>query len=196
MDMILLILTVICALQSIRARSLLAAAAWLAGTSALVAILLYGLGAPEVAVIELSVGAGLVTVLFVFATSVAGEEAIQAPALIRKPVAWALTAGVMLLLAVYMWQGTLPPAPAQAATPLPVVFWELRGIDVLLQLVLIFTAVLTVLALLVTKPTTVEEAEILRERSLLAGNGQRQEEPQAAPREPVLEPESEVAPGW
>jgi uncharacterized MnhB-related membrane protein len=196
MDLALAILTLICALQSIRARSLLAAATWLAGTSALVAILLYGLGAPEVAVIELSVGAGLVTVLFVFATSVAGEEAIQAPALIRKPVAWALTAGVLLLLAVYMWPARLQPAPVQAGISLPVVFWELRGIDALLQLVLIFTAVLTVLALLVTKPSAIEEAEILREQALVAGNGHRPEERPVTVTEPASEPESETAPGW
>jgi len=53
---------------------LIASALWLAGVSALVSIMCYLLGAYAVAVIELSVGAGLVTVLFVFAISIAGEE--------------------------------------------------------------------------------------------------------------------------
>lgn len=53
--------------MSLRAKSLLASALWLAGVSARVAALLYDLGAHEVAVVELSVGAGLVTVLLLFA---------------------------------------------------------------------------------------------------------------------------------
>jgi len=41
------------------------------------AVLIYLLGAPEVAVIELSVGSGLVTVLFVFAFSITGETTLM-----------------------------------------------------------------------------------------------------------------------
>ena len=67
----------VCALQAVRAKRLLHSALWLAGASALVALEMYLMGAPEVAVIELSVGAGLVTVLFVFAINIAGEEAIS-----------------------------------------------------------------------------------------------------------------------
>ncbi len=66
-----------CAIMAIIAKKLLSSAIWLAGTSALVALLIYLLGAPEVAVIELSVGAGLVTVLFVFAINIAGDEPIK-----------------------------------------------------------------------------------------------------------------------
>ena len=65
-----------CAAKAIRARQLLSAAIWLAGVSALVAIMLYQMGAQQVAVVELSVGAGLVTVLFVFAISIAGDDAL------------------------------------------------------------------------------------------------------------------------
>ena len=46
---------------------------WLAAVSALVGLLLYQLGAWEIAVIELSVGAGLVTVLMVFAITMIGD---------------------------------------------------------------------------------------------------------------------------
>lgn len=75
------------AAQALRARRLLYSALWLAGASALLATIFYQLGAPEVAVIELSVGAGLVTVLFVFAINVAGEEAYVGPPLVplRRP---------------------------------------------------------------------------------------------------------------
>ena len=76
------------AVMALRAPKLISSALWLAGSSALVAILTYLLGAPEIAVIELSVGAGLVTVLFVFAINVAGDETISVQALIPKPLAW------------------------------------------------------------------------------------------------------------
>src|SRR5512135_3843744 len=81
------------AVAAIRARRLLTSAIWLAGVSALVSIVLYLYGAHEVAVIELSVGAGLVTVLFVFAISIAGDDPID-----RRPVLpWPFLTGIGLL---------------------------------------------------------------------------------------------------
>ena len=80
--------TLICALQAIRAPRLLVSALWLAGCSALLALSIALLGAPEVGVVELSVGAGLVTVIFVFAISVAGEETVghrRASSPVRSP---------------------------------------------------------------------------------------------------------------
>ena len=52
-----------CAYRALISKHLLPSALYLACVSALVSITLYLLGAYEVAVIELSVGAGLVTVL-------------------------------------------------------------------------------------------------------------------------------------
>jgi uncharacterized MnhB-related membrane protein len=70
---LLLTLAVFCGLRAIHAQRLVAAALWLAAVSALNAVVLYEMGAREAAVIELSVGAGLVTVLFVFAIGIAGD---------------------------------------------------------------------------------------------------------------------------
>lgn len=67
----------VCAILAIRSKRLLISAIWLAVTSALVALMFYMLGAVQVAVIELSVGAGLVTVLFVFAINISGEEGMN-----------------------------------------------------------------------------------------------------------------------
>ena len=67
---LLLFVILLLALQAIRAVHLLHSAVWLAATSAMLSILFYLLGAPYVAVIELSVGAGLVTVLFIFAIGI------------------------------------------------------------------------------------------------------------------------------
>ncbi len=143
----LLIAAVFCAIQAIRAPRLLVAAIWLAGVSALVAVLLYLLGAHEVAVIELSVGAGLVTVLFVFAISLAGEETTRLPAIIPRPLAIGLVAASVLLLA-WMLAPTDNPPAADDESSFTVVVWQERGADALAQIVLIFAGVLGVLGIL------------------------------------------------
>lgn len=137
----------ITAFQAIRSHKLLTAAVWLAATSAILAIVLYRLGAREVAVIELSVGAGLVTILFVFAIAIAGDEAMQAKPIVPRLLGLALVLAVVGLLG---WFGTPPDAAATAvATPgFTQVLWEERGLDVLMQLVLIFAAALNVVHLL------------------------------------------------
>ena len=138
----------VCAVMALRAPKLISSALWLAGTSALVAILTYLLGAPEIAVIELSVGAGLVTVLFVFAINVAGDEAMPVQALIPRPLAWTM---VVLAVALLGWL-TLPALAssqlAEGGNPFVVTFWQDRSLDALLQVVLIFAGVLGLLGLL------------------------------------------------
>jgi uncharacterized MnhB-related membrane protein len=138
----------VCAVQAVVSRHLLHSALWLAISSALVALEMYLLGAPEVAVIELSVGAGLVTVLFVFAINIAGEEAIPALSIIPKPLAWILVAMFVLgfgwLTMDIIWMQVPVAEPQYFKT----VLWENRQLDILLQLVLIFAGVLGVLGLL------------------------------------------------
>jgi uncharacterized MnhB-related membrane protein len=143
----LLIAAVFCAIQAIRTPRLLVAAIWLAGVSALVAVLLYLLGAHEVAVIELSVGAGLVTVLFVFAISLAGDETVNLPAIIPRPLAIGLVAASVLLLAWTLAPTDSPPAAADESS-FTVVVWQERSADTLAQIVLIFAGVLGVLGIL------------------------------------------------
>lgn len=137
-----------CAIQAIRVKRLLTSALWLAGASASVALLLYLLGAPEVAVVELSVGAGLVTVLFVFAINIAGEEPVQVRSLIPRPVAWGLIGLALVLLAWLSLPRLEVSLPGSVAAGFASVLWEQRGLDVLLQVVLIFAGVLGVLGLL------------------------------------------------
>lgn len=138
----------VCALQAIRSQRLLLSALWLAGTSALVALEMYLLGAPEVAVIELSVGAGLVTVLFVFAINIAGEEVIATLPVVPRPLAQILILVTILLLG---WMN-LDVLGIRVTVFEPLYFktvlWENRQLDIFLQLVLIFTGVLGVLGLL------------------------------------------------
>ena len=137
-----------CAVMALRAPKLISSALWLAGSSALVAILTYLLGAPEIAVIELSVGAGLVTVLFVFAINVAGDETISVQALIPKPLAWLL----VLVAGALIGMQTLPmlniQLPPLGEGVFATTFWQDRSLDALLQIVLIFAGVLGLLGLL------------------------------------------------
>lgn len=143
----LVIAVVFFALQAIVAKRLIFSALWLAGTSALLAILFYLLDAPLVAVIELSVGAGLVTVLFVFAISIAGEDPAQ-----LRPLVPRLLGGLLALASVLLigWL-SLPAETAQPALvepPIATVVWSQRGLDILVQMVLIFAGVLGLLGLL------------------------------------------------
>jgi uncharacterized MnhB-related membrane protein len=147
-DLVVVAAIFVCALMAVRENRLLISALWLAGTSALVALILYRLGAPEVAVIELSVGAGLVTVLFVFAINIAGEDTPSLRALVPAPVAWA---AAIAAIGIGGWMA-VPTLGGGAGivqtTPFAHVLWEDRSLDVLLQVVLIIGGVLAVLGLL------------------------------------------------
>ncbi len=139
--------SVLCAIQAIRATRLLTAAIWLAGVSALVSIALYILGAQQVAVIELSVGAGLVTVLFVFAISIAGEEAMAVRGIVPQPVGLVLVIGAVALLA-YMVLPAVGVGSPVIEGSFSQMLWEERGLDVLVQIALIFAGVIGVLGLI------------------------------------------------
>lgn len=139
---------VLCAVKAIQTPKLINAALWLAGASALVSILIFLLGAPEIAVIELSVGAGLVTVLFVFAINITGEEPPMLAVAIPRPVSWGIvlfTAGMMIYLNLPAINRVIPVVQEMdfAAT-----LWQNRALDMVLQAVLIFCGVLGVLGLL------------------------------------------------
>ncbi len=140
-----------CAILSVTSRRMLISAIWLALTSALVAVMIYLLGAPHIAVIELSVGAGLVTVLFVFAINIAGEDTTRLKSLIPMPVAigavlLAAALGLVLILRASGSVALTEPLPDSSA-----ILWESRYVDLLLQVVLMFAGVLGVIGLLADK---------------------------------------------
>ena len=138
----------ICAIQAIRAERLLVSALWLAGCSALLALAIGLLGAPEVGVVELSVGAGLVTVIFVFAISIAGEDTSVSGPLVPRPIAWALMGLFTFLLIWLTVPRLLPPVTQRDALPFLRAVWDERSLDTVLQVVLIFSGVLGSLGLL------------------------------------------------
>jgi len=154
----LLILTAVAfAALALRARRLLTSTLWLAGVSAVVSVVFYLLGARQVAVIELSIGAGLVTVLFVFAISVAGEEAMGARPLLPGVLAWALPILAIGLLGWFV-RSLAMPAPPSAEPAFSAMLWGQRGLDVLVQVILIFAGVLGLLGLLAEAKAPLEKS--------------------------------------
>lgn len=155
----------VCAWQAVRSSRLLHSALWLAGSSALTALLIYMLGAPEVAVIELSVGAGLVTVLFVFAINIAGEENLPVQPIVPRPLAWFL---VVLAVGLLGWLNRdvlivfVGMTPGEGFTH---VLWSDRQLDVYLQIALIFAGVLGVLGLLAEIHPSAKLAPVIEEEN-------------------------------
>jgi uncharacterized MnhB-related membrane protein len=152
---LLVVASLVCAVCALYARRLLHMALWLAGVSACVSLLLYGAGAREVAIIELSVGAGLVFILFVFAISLAGEARPPEAAVVSGPPAAVLLGLVVILLGELAWPHAAGASTATLA-PLSLSLWSERRLDVLLQVVLIFCGALTIAGLLA--PAALEAA--------------------------------------
>ena len=159
-----------CALMAFRAKQLMVSALWLAGCSAILSILMYLLGAFAVAVIELSVGAGLVTVLFVFAISIAGGEAAEAKSIIPRWLAVIVSLVAIVLLA-FMTISSLVSLPAAAATEptFSEMLWQQRGLDMLVQSGLLFAAVVGMLGLLSEAKVPAKEKKAVPAKEPQAG---------------------------
>lgn len=138
---------VFCAYRAITAKRILSATIYLACISALVSAVLYLLGATQVAVMELSVGAGLVTVLLVYAVSVVGDDALDPASVIPKPLAFGVVGLVALMLG-WMAFPAVQTTVTSVSADLVISLWQNRVLDVWIQIVLIFSGVLGVLGLL------------------------------------------------
>jgi NADH:ubiquinone oxidoreductase subunit 6 (subunit J) len=161
----------ICALMAFRTPRVLISALWLAGCSAILSILLYLLGAYQVAVIELSVGAGLVTVLFVFAISIAGDETIEVRSIIPKPIAFAIVLVSIVLLG-FMTLSSLVSLPATPEASFSEIVWQQRGLDMLVQSGLMFAAIVGLMGLLAEAKVPAHEKQVVKAReSLLSQPG-------------------------
>ena len=150
---------VFCAYRAIVAKRILSATIYLACISALVSAIVYLMGAAQVAVMELSVGAGLVTVLLVYAVSVVGDDALDPASVIPKPLAFGVVGAVAVILGWMAFpavQHSFSGISAELVTSL----WHTRVLDVWIQIVLIFSGVMGVLGLLSEKvPGRKEEVE-------------------------------------
>jgi NADH:ubiquinone oxidoreductase subunit 6 (subunit J) len=134
-------------LAALRADRLMMTALYLAAISGLVAVMIYLLGAPQLAVIELSVGAGMVAVLFAFAISLSGEVSVDQTSIIPH----SLAALIVLLCSVFLVAVLLViqiPSAIVENQDFASVFWQDRAADLGVQVVLIFAGALGILGLL------------------------------------------------
>jgi uncharacterized MnhB-related membrane protein len=145
--LVLLAGALVCAYCAMTAKRMLTSTLFLAGVSAAAALTLYRLGAYQVAVIELSVGAGLVTVLLVYAISVVGDDATDPGSVIPKPIAIVLATVAVVLLG-RMGLSLASRGTTGSIPPLLTSLWQQRVLDVWIQMVLIFAGVLGILGLL------------------------------------------------
>ncbi|NWF68892.1 MAG: DUF4040 domain-containing protein [Chloroflexi bacterium] len=166
-------ITLLCAVEALRAPRLLLNALWLAGASAATALLLYLLGAPEVAVIELSVGTGLVTVLLVLAITVTGRDDGQTNTLVPAPLIAALALISVLLLGIVLIPGA-NTLYTPAENNFSAVVWQQRGLDMLAQVALMFAGIIGVLALLSETRRTSSGAKQNAENEKPAQYGERE----------------------
>jgi uncharacterized MnhB-related membrane protein len=147
MYIVLILGACVCAIFAVRSKPL-HAALWLAGLSAIIAVLFYVLGAWEIAVIELSVGAGLITVLLTFAISMAEDETLTPP-LIPRPLAWFLVILSCGMLAYLILPDiSLSASPAVSDPSFAIQVWENRVFDLFVQLIVVLAGVMGVLSLL------------------------------------------------
>lgn len=140
-----LIACVLAAAGAVRSTRLLASGMLLAAGSACLALALYLLDAPIVAVIELSVGAGLVAVLFTFSVVGAAGDAFRARPALPRWLAASLAGLPILLLAFALREG--PPQwtpPDQTTLGVFENMWNERGLDALGQVVLLLVGALAV----------------------------------------------------
>jgi uncharacterized MnhB-related membrane protein len=164
--LILIVGAILCAYRAMTEARILSSTIYLACVSASVATMLYLLGAYQVAVIELSVGAGLVTVLLVYAISVVGDDATDPGPVIPRSVAVGLTLLTVSMVGYMAY--SLPSRDLSARVPtLLNALWQQRVLDVWIQMVLIFSGVLGILGLLAEGKLA--QAEKVRH----GGNGHR-----------------------
>jgi uncharacterized MnhB-related membrane protein len=135
------------AYRAIVSQRILSSTIYLAGISALISVVLYKMGATQVAVMELSVGAGLVTVLLVYAVSVVGDDALDPASVIPKPLA-IIIVGLAVFMVGWMVYPSIQTAETTGPVDLASVLWGTRVLDVWIQIVLIFSGVMGVLGLL------------------------------------------------
>jgi NADH-quinone oxidoreductase subunit J len=154
---ILLVSLVGFALMAVMIKNLLKASIALAATSATLAVVMFFLGAPIAAVFELSVCAGLITVIFISAISLIkpkSPEEIKAETrgkinrFIFLPVLLAATGAVLwFVLGVDLSRITLNPPAALDFEVLKQTIWDTRQIDILGQIIIILAGVVGVVVL-------------------------------------------------
>lgn len=131
-------------------KDLLYVAVSLASISAILALVLFKFGANIAGVFELSVCAGLITVLFVATVSLTKDSDKKAETRLPTyfiPLFFLIFIGLDFFVMQWLARSVLPAGTPQAAGAFQQVFWELRSADILGQVALILAGVFGILAL-------------------------------------------------
>jgi len=153
MNMVILIVLVMAALWTVMTRSLIRSAIGLALTSAILTIIMFRLDSPLAAVFELSVCAGLISVLFVSTISLTHaltREEILKHMKERLHRFWFLpliivVAGIVLSFLSFKLNIKLP-AP-ETEKDVRQVMWNLRHLDIVGQIIILLTGAFGVVIL-------------------------------------------------
>jgi NADH-quinone oxidoreductase subunit J len=142
-NLIILIAMTLAALWTVMSRSLLRAGLGLALTSAILSVIIFRLNAPLAAVFELSVCAGLISVIFI--TTISLTQPLTWPEIYdharrRLRRFWALPLILIAIVALFL---TLAPEfnvtypPAEIESDVRNVMWYLRPLDLIGQLIVL-----------------------------------------------------------
>jgi len=150
-DIVILALMVIGALWTVMAADLLKSAIGLALASAILAVIMFRLTAPLAAVFELSVCAGLITVIFISVISLTRRGTADAGQAARRfsRYVWPLiilTAGIALIMIKYIPDLNLLPAQAPEMD-MRRVLWGQRSLDLFGQVVVLLAGIFGVVVL-------------------------------------------------
>lgn len=160
-----LILLLLAGIWTVMTLDLLKSAIGLAVTSAVLSLLLFLMDAPLAGVFELSVCAGLITVVFISAISLtkplAGAEArardrSRVKRFIFLPILLMIVGGILFAWSLYALHPhlDLPPPSASLATDVRQVLWNVRRLDLVGQILIILAGVFGVVILFKERPDT------------------------------------------
>ena len=153
-DTVLLVVMMIAALWTVMGRSLLKATIGLSVTSAIITILMFRMDSPLAAVFELSVCAGLMTVIFVSTISLTKplthKEIIELSKERHKrfgylPLVMILTSIGLTLIKIR--NNIAAPAPMPEGIDVRQVMWNMRPLDMFGQIIIIIIGALGVVIL-------------------------------------------------
>jgi NADH-quinone oxidoreductase subunit J len=151
-DVVLLMALVVTALWAVMATRMIYAALGLAFASIALAIVMFRMGSPYAAVIELSVCAGLITAIFISVISLAKHETV-AEIEARMKRRWKKYAPLPLVVAVVgVALSLMTKHPRSLPQPLPEsdvrqVFWHMRQADLLGQILIVLVGAFGIVVL-------------------------------------------------
>ena len=152
LDVVMLVMMVACALWAVMAPNLLKAAIGLAITSAILAVVMFRLSAPLAAVFELSVCAGLITVVFISVISLTRPPAGTKGGEMKVLRRFAFLPLVVLIAAIAFGMLDLRPdfstLPALAPEgDMRLLLWGQRQLDLFGQVVVLLAGIFGVVVL-------------------------------------------------